>query len=93
MWIYVNRNLLLGASSKDMTGNTGWIPFAGEIPERLRDSNGVPMYAYDNGNLRERTAQERAANRHPRPKMPNEAERLSVLENAFAEFVEVMLNG
>ena len=93
MWIYVRENLLLGASPNDMTDNSGWIPFAGEIPEALHDSYGVPMYAYDNGSLRKRTAQERAANRPRRQSMPSDAERLSALENAFSEFVEVMLNG
>ena len=93
MWLDVENNLVLGANPNDMTGNTGWVFFDGEIDEPLFDGYGVPMYAYENGAIRERTAEERAVDRPAQTILPSEAERLDALECAFAEFVEVMIGG
>ena len=93
MWIYVNNDLVLSTNPNDMTGNTGWVEYDGEIAEPLFDEYGVPMYAYENGVLRERTEEEREADRPSRIELPSESERLDALESAFAEFVEVMICG
>lgn len=63
MWIYVNDDLVLATNPNDMTGNTGWVEHDGEIAEPLFDEYGVPMYAYENGLLRERTEEERERDR------------------------------
>ena len=93
MWIYVDKNLVLGTNPNDMSGNTGWILYDGEIAEPLFDGYGIPLYAYENGVLRERSEEERASDRPVRMEIPTEAERLDALECAFTEFVEVMIGG
>ena len=93
MWLYVNNNLVIATNQNNMTGNTGWVECNSEIAEPLFDEYGVPMYAYEDGVIRERTAEERAADRPLQTLNPSDAERLDALESAFAEFVEVMICG
>ena len=93
MWLDIDNNLVLGANPNNMAGNTGWVEYNGEIAEPLFDEYGVPMYACENNVVRERTLEEREADRPRRIELPSEAERLDALESAFAEFVEVMIGG
>lgn len=86
MWIYVNNNLVLGANPNNMAGNTGWVEYNGEIAEPLFDEYGVPMYAYENDVVRERTAEERARDRPVPPKQQPTLEQIS-------EAVNLLLSG
>lgn len=83
MWIYVSNNLILGTNPNDMTGNTGWVEYDGEIAEPLFDEYDVAMYAYENGVIRERTEEEREAERPvPQPPQPTVTE-LEAMLNAL----------
>lgn len=83
MWIYVDKNVVLATNPNDMSGNTGWTEHDSEIAEPLFDEYGVPMYAFENGVLRERTEEEREADR-PEPEPPKPTiEQLEEMLNAL----------
>lgn len=85
MWIYVDKNLVLATNPNDMSGNTGWVEYDGEIAWPLFDEYDVPMYAFENGILRERTEEEREVDRpEPEHELSN-SERILNLETAVEE--------
>ena len=86
MWIYVDSDRVAARQPNNMSGNTGWVEYDGEIVGPLTDEYGVLKYAYDNGAIRERTEEERAADRPaPPPQRPT-------LEEIYAA-LEMLLNG
>ena len=71
MWLYIDCfERVLGANPNDMTGNTGWEQ--AEVPEdfdidQLYDGRGAALYKLVDGQLVERSEEERCAD-WPEPK-------------------------
>lgn len=93
-----------GVHPADLTGNTGWLSVPEEaLTERtglgvealagtLEDENGVPRYAYRDGYVEARTAEEIAADT-PEP-VPTPAEQWRAdVENALVELADMIAGG
>lgn len=65
MWLYIDyAGRVLGGNPNDMTGNTGWEQI--EVPESfnidmLHDDHGAALYKLVDGELTERSEEERRA--------------------------------
>lgn len=88
IWLYLDeRRRILGANPNDMTGNTGWEQ--AEAPEdfdpnNIWDEYRVPLYKFVDGEIAERSEEEREADRpKPEPPQPTDRERIEILEQSL----------
>lgn len=88
IWIYSDeKHRILGANPNDMTGNTGWEQAEAQDGFDLNniwDEYRVPLYKFVDGEIAERSEEERAADRpKPQPPQPTDRERIETLEQSL----------
>lgn len=96
LWLYVDcAGRVLGANPNDMEGNTGWEQ--AEVPEdfnidMLYDERGAALYRFVDGELVERTEEERRADwPEPEPAPIDPAKQLRADVDYIAMMMEVEL--
>lgn len=59
MWIYAdNQKRILGYSTNNMLGNTGWQDVLEEVPDVLTNEHGVPLYELVDGQITPRSQED-----------------------------------
>lgn len=80
MWIYANnQKRILGYSTNNMLGNTGWQDVSEEVPDVLTNEHGVPLYELVDGQITPRSQEDVDADYVPPVYKPSAEELLGAL--------------
>ena len=97
MWIYAdNQKRILGYSTNNMFGNTGWQDVLEEVPDVLTNEHGVPLYELVDGQITPRSQEDVDADYVPPEPVPPLEDRVDAVEiktGDLEEALDMILSG